>query len=114
LDKSSEHIDSDSDFQDVGSPPRYQRFGSGLGGLVVSGGVASNSVLRDRLRNFLDKKVGSDFPLLFPPPHLCTDNAAMIAYVASLRLASGRTDSLEVEHRSKWSIEDCESDFDRR
>jgi N6-L-threonylcarbamoyladenine synthase len=35
--------------------------------------------------------------LLLAEPSLCTDNAAMIGYVASLALASGRTSPLTID-----------------
>ncbi|GAA5830146.1 hypothetical protein JCM3766R1_002798 [Sporobolomyces carnicolor] len=82
-------------------------------GLVVSGGVASNTYLRTQLRSKLDQlSPGRTIPLHFPPPALCTDNAAMIAYVGLERLERGRIDDLEVMQKSKWGIEDCEADFE--
>ncbi|GAA5966397.1 hypothetical protein JCM3765_005089 [Sporobolomyces pararoseus] len=82
-------------------------------GLVVSGGVASNTYLRTQLRKKLDQ-LSPDrvIPLHFPPPSLCTDNAAMIAWVGLERLERGRIDSLEVMQKSKWGIEECEAEFE--
>ncbi|GAA6029254.1 hypothetical protein JCM8097_003589 [Rhodosporidiobolus ruineniae] len=81
-------------------------------GLVVSGGVASNLILRERLRSKLDELGYADMPLIFPPPKYCTDNAAMIAHVGLMRLQAGRVDPLTVMQRSKWSVEECEADFE--
>ncbi|WVR03635.1 hypothetical protein IAU60_000629 [Kwoniella sp. DSM 27419] len=85
---------------------------SALGGLVVSGGVASNIFLRERLKEMLgraspDQEVG----LFFPPIELCTDNAAMIAWTAILRLQAGsQSDPYDLPLRPKWSLEDLYDD----
>lgn len=44
--------------------------------ITIAGGVASNSRLREKMSQ-MAKKDGID--VLYPPPVLCTDNAAMIA-----------------------------------
>ncbi|TFK78225.1 hypothetical protein K466DRAFT_570969, partial [Polyporus arcularius HHB13444] len=77
--------------------------------LVVSGGVASNSFLRERLRACLDAESPDErVELVFPPPHLCTDNAAMIAWAAMDRFLAGDTDPYSIESRPKWSLEALE------
>jgi N6-L-threonylcarbamoyladenine synthase len=43
--------------------------------LIVAGGVAANTLLRQRLSAL-------PLPVIIPPPELCTDNAAMIAAAA--------------------------------
>ena len=48
-------------------------------GLVVSGGVAANSMLRSTLENRLSR---TEHLLFIPRPSLCTDNGAMIAAAA--------------------------------
>jgi len=49
--------------------------------VLVAGGVASNSYLRLRMEQRLSK-ARPVLQLYFPPPELCTDNAAMIAAAA--------------------------------
>ncbi|KAI0737658.1 peptidase M22 glycoprotease [Daedaleopsis nitida] len=88
------------------------REGVAVRGLVVSGGVASNVFLRERLRACLDKESPEDpVPLVFPPPRLCTDNAAMIAWAAMDRFLAGDTDECSIESRPRWSLEELEWDM---
>ncbi|KAF8197966.1 glycoprotease family-domain-containing protein [Pholiota molesta] len=75
--------------------------------IVVSGGVASNMFLRQRLRERLieyDKE--TPYSLIFPPPYLCTDNAVMIAWASMHRFLANDTDKYNIDLRPKWSIED--------
>jgi N6-L-threonylcarbamoyladenine synthase len=64
---------------------------TGRGVLAVSGGVSCNSRLREKLAAACDH---GGIELLLAEPSLCTDNAAMIAWVAVLRLAAGESGSL--------------------
>ncbi|SJX60668.1 related to O-sialoglycoprotein endopeptidase [Sporisorium reilianum f. sp. reilianum] len=73
--------------------------------LVCSGGVASNAFLRSRLREHLDGLGRRDVDLQFPPLSLCTDNAAMIAWVGHL-IYDQRTKDYSRHARPKWSMED--------
>ncbi|KAL5485006.1 QRI7 [Sanghuangporus weigelae] len=77
--------------------------------VVVSGGVASNMFFRERLQaclaeNFPDEELS----LVFPPPSLCTDNAAMIAWASMHRFLAGDTDDYSIESKPKWSIEELD------
>ncbi|KAL1945589.1 hypothetical protein VTO73DRAFT_1591 [Trametes versicolor] len=77
--------------------------------LVVSGGVASNQYLRERLQVCLDTESPDEqIPLNFPPPSLCTDNAVMIAWASMECFMSGDTDDYSIESRPEWSLEDLE------
>jgi N6-L-threonylcarbamoyladenine synthase len=62
--------------------------------LTLSGGVSCNRALRENLRATCLKN-GIEF--LVAEPWLCTDNAAMIAFAAMLRLQNGIVSSLAEE-----------------
>ncbi|KAL1411881.1 Mitochondrial tRNAs modification protein [Vanrija albida] len=88
-----------------------RRLETPVNGLVVSGGVGSNLALRERLRTMLDEVGDTPVPLYYPPVSLCTDNAAMIAWVGILRLEAGlRREPLDLEIRKQWSLEDLYDD----
>lgn len=70
--------------------------------LVVAGGVAANTMLRDRL-DALARAQG--LALVAPPLRLCTDNAAMIAWAGMERLRLGLTDRLDVVPRPRWPLD---------
>ncbi len=69
--------------------------------LVVAGGVGANQMLRQRLRHMVEPLGAHVF---YPRPELCTDNAAMIAYVGYRRLLAGERDSLQIKVRARWSL----------
>ncbi|MBO0750705.1 MAG: tRNA (adenosine(37)-N6)-threonylcarbamoyltransferase complex transferase subunit TsaD [Bradyrhizobiaceae bacterium] len=76
------------------------RFGS-PSALVASGGVAANGAIRAGLLTL----AGEDgVPLLVPPPALCTDNGAMIAWAGAERLACGLCDTLDTAPRARWPL----------
>ncbi|MGN1116332.1 MAG: tRNA (adenosine(37)-N6)-threonylcarbamoyltransferase complex transferase subunit TsaD, partial [Candidatus Ornithomonoglobus sp.] len=54
--------------------------------IVLAGGVASNSALREKMTLLAGKQ---GMTVLFPPPVLCTDNAVMIAAAGYFEYISG-------------------------
>jgi N6-L-threonylcarbamoyladenine synthase len=81
---------------------RHDHIGIARPALVVSGGVAANAALRSALEAFARAQ---DLQFCLPPPALCTDNAAMVAWAGAERLALGLTDSLEVAARPRWPLD---------
>ncbi len=70
--------------------------------LVVAGGVAANKTLR---AIFETTASAHSFTLVVPPFHLCTDNAAMIAWAGAERLALGLTDDVDFKARPRWPLD---------
>jgi N6-L-threonylcarbamoyladenine synthase len=70
--------------------------------LIVAGGVAANQTLRSV---FETTARAHGFTLNVPPFHLCTDNAAMIAWAGAERLALGLTDDLDFKARPRWPLD---------
>jgi N6-L-threonylcarbamoyladenine synthase len=69
--------------------------------LVIAGGVAANQAIGAALGKLA---ASEGFALYVPPPGLCTDNAAMIAWAGLERLAAGETDGLSVSPRARWPL----------
>lgn len=75
--------------------------------LVVSGGVAANTAIREAL-----KKLTAQYKMAFiaPPIGLCSDNGAMVAWAGLERLRRGMSDNLDVAARPRWPLDpDAES-----
>jgi N6-L-threonylcarbamoyladenine synthase len=78
---------------------------TGLQRLVVAGGVGANRALREQLNAACAKR---NVRVHYPELHLCTDNGAMIAMAAAMRLQSGlqqatRTYAFDVKPR--WPLD---------
>ena len=71
--------------------------------LVVAGGVAANAAIGATLQAAAEEHGAR---LVIPPPKLCTDNGAMIAWAGAERLALGLTDSLDVTARARWPLDE--------
>lgn len=62
--------------------------------IVMAGGVAANSRLRDMMEQRCSEK---GIKLYFPPPVLCTDNAAMIGCAAYYKYKAGYVNDLTLD-----------------
>ena len=60
---------------------------SGIDSLVIAGGVAANSRLREVAT---ERSAKAGIQLRIPNPGLCTDNGAMVAALGSLMVSAGR------------------------
>jgi N6-L-threonylcarbamoyladenine synthase len=80
----------------------FHRLHPGGSTLVVAGGVAANACLRSRLQALAEAE---GVRLVAPPPRLCTDNAAMIAWAGIERLRLGLVDGLDFAPRPRWPLD---------
>jgi N6-L-threonylcarbamoyladenine synthase len=69
--------------------------------IVLGGGVAANSVLRERIA---DRARALGVPLVVPRPGLCTDNAAMIAAAGWHRFRAGARAALDLDARPSLKL----------
>ena len=80
----------------------FRRDFPNAGTFVVAGGVAANQAIGAALAK-LCKEEG--FVTRIPPPKLCTDNAAMIAWAGVERLTDdARGSALSVSPRARWPL----------
>ncbi len=78
---------------------------TGLKRLVVAGGVGANRSLREHLNFECAKR---QIRVHYPELHLCTDNGAMIAMAAAMRLQSGQQTASEVyafDVKPRWPLD---------
>ena len=78
--------------------------------LIVAGGVACNSALREAAQYIGDKL---RIPVYFPSKHLSTDNAAMIAAAGTFHLKRGERAELSMTadismRLQNFEVEDAE------
>jgi N6-L-threonylcarbamoyladenine synthase len=94
-------LDSTADRLSVGLKLFRERFGVPTA-LVAAGGVAANQAIRAALDD-VAKAAGTN--LVMPPPALCTDNGAMIAWAGAERLALGMIDGMDSAPRARWLLD---------
>ncbi len=73
---------------------------TGIATVALTGGVAANRALRERL------KMISKVRVFHPSTVFCTDNAAMIAFAAAKRLAANKLAVGDLEVMSRWPVEE--------
>lgn len=71
--------------------------------LVAAGGVAANLAIRNALQDIAAR---AQTTLIIPPPQLCTDNGAMIAWAGAERLALGLVDPMDTAPRARWKLDE--------
>jgi N6-L-threonylcarbamoyladenine synthase len=94
-------LESTADRLRVGLNLFEQQFGAPRA-LVAAGGVAANQAIRGALQ---DVAASAQTTLVIPPPALCTDNGAMIAWAGAERLALGMIDTLDAPPRARWLLD---------
>ena len=67
--------------------------------VVIAGGVASNSRLREKAKSLSEEM---EVEVFIPSPRLCTDNGTMVAYTGLKYLQMGYADSIDVDIYSRW------------
>jgi N6-L-threonylcarbamoyladenine synthase len=74
---------------------------TGASTVALTGGVAANSRLRERLAQALEAE---NRRVVAPAFRYCTDNAAMIAMAGSYRLLRGESDRLDLDAEASLSL----------
>jgi len=75
---------------------------TGVGTLVLAGGVSANHRLRERVDAMMAERGGQ---ACYPRAEFCTDNGAMIAYAGWQRLRAGQHEGMDFGIRPRWPME---------
>jgi N6-L-threonylcarbamoyladenine synthase len=94
-------LESTADRLSMGLRLFHEQFGPPRA-LVAAGGVAANQAIGGALRDVAAK---AQTTLIIPPPALCTDNGAMIAWAGAERLALGMIDAMDAAPRARWLLD---------
>ncbi|MEK9803016.1 MAG: tRNA (adenosine(37)-N6)-threonylcarbamoyltransferase complex transferase subunit TsaD [Curvibacter sp.] len=83
---------------------------TGMTRLVVAGGVGANKLLREQLNAACadPRRKGGKVRVHYPELHLCTDNGAMIAMAAAMRLQAGQQEATRAytfEVKPRWPLD---------
>ena len=77
---------------------------TGLKRVVIAGGVGANRLLRDQLNRACQRR---GIRVHYPELHLCTDNGAMIALAAAMRMQAGQAEPTReptFDVRPRWDL----------
>ncbi|AEI38112.1 metalloendopeptidase, glycoprotease family [Zymomonas mobilis subsp. pomaceae ATCC 29192] len=76
--------------------------GISVNAFVIAGGMAANTAIRPALIKLAEEH---HLPLVAPPPWLCTDNGAMIAWAGLERFRLGMIDGLDIPAKARWPLD---------
>ncbi len=82
---------------------------AGLDRVVVAGGVGANALLRAELN---DRCAARGIRVHYPELHLCTDNGAMIAMAAAMRLQAGAAEAnrgYSFDVKPRWPLDQIDA-----
>ena len=110
LDKITEEVQADicASFQHAATEVLVKKISkalidTGREGIILAGGVAANKLLREKISTL---QQSLNIKVLYPPIAHCTDNAAMIAYLGSLKTDEA-TYQLSSHARPRWPLGDA-------
>ncbi len=92
-----ENVFAHYDFGDVAKKPNK---------IILAGGVAANKYIFEKLDFWAKNK---SLEIIAPPIKMCTDNAAMIAWVGVEKMKLGLFDELNFKPRASWSLEELKT-----